>query len=382
LKTTLRKLFVLVLASAFWFGVFEGAARFWLTKYGDPLDRARLVLEPDLTYLWRVRPNLEEEFEGAKLTTDSSGFRTSTAKQNVARPVSDADWILIGPSSGFGWGVEESDTYIAKAAASSGKTYFNASQIGYGLSQGRRLYEDIRSKISARPRTIFVALGVNDVDRFRFFGPSGTPDVTVFGSKEIQRQLETEKWLYRWAFPGVFFRRLQEASFRFGCPPWEPLITRTTKEQFMYDLGLLLRQIEFDGHRVVVIDSPALYPFKIDRDLALKASAAFEASAKASREGNCKTARSYFKSARSAEPHRVALDIQNLNRALKNESTGKVWSKNWTLIEASALVIVSSDFVDPIHFSRSGHEKIASMIQRSALESAKQAAPESPGSAL
>lgn len=362
MKNFSRKIFVVVFATVFWFGVFEGAARLWLKTYGDPLDRARLVLEPDLEYLWRVRPNLDQTFEGAQLITDASGFRNPTTKQSRSRPIGDADWILIGPSSGFGWGVEESETYIAKAAATAEKTYFNGSQIGYGISQGRRLYDDLRTQISARPRTIFIALGVNDVDRFRFFGPSGTPDSQAFSSTEIQARLQTEKWLYRWAFPGVFFRRIQEATFRFGCPPADPLVTRTTITDFVYELGQLLRQIEFDGHRAVVIDSPAHYPFKIDPELALKASTEFEASAEAARAKDCKTARSYFKSARKSEPHRVALDIQNLNRALKDESSGKTW----TLIEASGLVIVSSDFVDPIHFSRAGHEKIASMIRRSA----------------
>lgn len=371
MKNFVRTFFVVLFFVGFWFGIFEFGARAWVPKFGAPLDRARLVLEPDTKFLWRSRPGFDGEFAGFRLRTDSSGFRIPAGTGEFQRSVADADWILIGPASGFGWGVEEYETYISLAAASAKKTYANVSQIGYGLSQGRRLYEDLRRQISSKPRTFFIALGAHDIDRFRFFGPSGTPDETVFSSPDVQAQLLIEKWLYRWAFPSVFFQRIQEARFKFGCPPDKTLAMRTTVNEFLFDLNRLLQQIAFDGHRAVVIDTPARYPFQPDPDLAVKAAHDFEESAKAALEGDCKLSRALFKTARLAEPHRIALDIQNLNRGLKRESLGGAGitghsksGPNWTLIEASGLVIVESDFVDPTNFSAAGHRKVASMIRR------------------
>ncbi|CAN5726985.1 hypothetical protein BH10BDE1_BH10BDE1_29940 [soil metagenome] len=350
MKSVARGLIIALLATAFWAFVFESFARVYIAYAGDPLDRARLVLEPNERYMWRVRPDFSGNFEGAKLTTEAHGFRHVDEM---------ADWIMLGPSSAFGWGVEESETYFARAAKTESVKYANLSQIGYGLSQGQRLFEDFRSEWRSRPLTVFVSYGVNDVDRFRFFGPSGTSDEDAFSDPKLPDRLAAEYWLYRAAFPALLMRRLQEATFKFGCPPSKAFAMRTTNDEFVVGMTKLISALVSDGHRAVILNSPFRYPFEVQNKLAEKADEEFAKSANEAEAGRCQEARVHFAQGRVAEPHRVALAIKALNERLEIESA----RRGWTLVDIAKPLTSSSDFVDPIHFSKSGHEKVESAIR-------------------
>lgn len=364
-KSARSAVLILLLSSVFWFAVFEISARFWIRGFGDPLDRARLVMEPSERYLWRMRPDFSGTFEGAKLVTDENGFRVTDRNGDEGAATTEGsakeiDWLVLGPSSAFGWGVDLDDTYSAISAKAAGKTILNASQVGYGISQGLRIYEDHRSSWKLKPKTVFIAYGVNDVDRFRFFGPVGISDREVFAREESLEQLRLEKWIYRFAFSGLVMRAMQEGAVKFGCPGKSKFEIRESEDGFFASLSILVEQVLADGHRPVVIDSPFRYPFVTDPNLALLATQQFAAAHEAATSGNCDEAKRLFLMARTNEPHRVALAISQINTRLKEFAAIKTIS----LVEASKMVSAADDFVDPVHFSVKGNKQIADGVIR------------------
>lgn len=360
---------MLTLSSIFWFAVFEYSARYWVRGFGDPLDRARLVMEPSDRYLWRMRPLFSGKFENANLTTDANGFRIDDEAETKADAQADVekaeqpqmiDWIVLGPSSAFGWGVEYHETYASVAAKSLGKGLKNASQVGYGISQGLRVYEDHRESWKLNPKTVFIAYGVNDVDRFRFFGPIGITDEDVFARPDISEQLRLEKWIYRFAFSGLVMRAMQEGAMKYGCPGKNRFEIRESEEGFIASLKNLTEKVVADGHKPVIIDSPFLYPFKTDPLLAELATKQFAVAHEAANSGKCDEAKRQFQLARANEPHRVAQAIAKLNIRLKDFAE----SNMFRFIEASKMVGTADDFVDPIHFSVKGNRQIAEGVAR------------------
>ncbi len=319
-----------------------------------------MVMEPSDRYLWRMRPAFSGQFENASLNTDHNGFRIDSFASDSGYQGQDAEWIILGPSSAFGWGVELGDTYSSFAAKAKGRRLLNASQVGYGISQGLRVYEDHREEWKATPKTIFIAYGVNDVDRFRFFGPIGISDREAFAKPDTLDQLRMEKWIYRFAFSGLLMRAMQEGAVRFGCPGKSKFEIRESESGFLESLAKLVESVTADGHQPIVIDSPFRYPFKTDSALAELASDQFAKAHEAAQAGNCVEAKRLFGLARVNEPHRVALAIESVNRGIKNLAT----ARSWRLVEASTMVKEADDFVDPIHFSVKGHKLIGEGVLR------------------
>ena len=123
----------------------EWAVRSWIRARGDGLARAHLVLEPDAELGWRQRPNLDTSFEGQELHTNSIGLR---GRENYTPH---PKVLVLGPSSTFGWGVTELESYpgqlqAALARAGGASVVINAGEIGFSLVQGRRLYEMLRAR--------------------------------------------------------------------------------------------------------------------------------------------------------------------------------------------------------------------------------------------
>lgn len=354
---SLKSLLILTVSTVVWFFVFEFLSTFWIQKFGDPLDRARLVMEPHERYLWRMRPSFSGVFEGKELSTDSAGFRV----EGELKPLSsEYQWVVLGPSSAFGWGVSYENTYAALAAKAKGQKLLNASQIGFGVSQGIRLYRDLRERLGASPKTIFIAYGVNDIDRFRFFGPSGQDDESVFSNQEVLAQLDAEKWIYRFAFSSLLVRAIQEGGVRFGCPGAKPLLPRQTEDGFFRSLTELVGLIEADGHRTVIIDSPIHYEFEVESERARLADVHFQKAHELASSGQCSEARKQFLEGRGHEPHRVAVAVRRINGRLKSLSE----EKNWRFVEASALLTAKEHFIDPVHFSEIGHQIVSEGVLR------------------
>lgn len=379
-----RKLLVMLIASCFWLLVAELGARVWRGLAADPLDRARRVMRTHEDRLWMMKPDLQTEFEGAALHTDEAGFRKSERESSddfVVR-VKNADVLLLGPSSAFGWGVRAEETYLSLALESVASRGVNLSQVGYGLQQGIETWRELALQVpelleSAKAsRVILLAYGVNDIDRARFFVSNGRPDREFFGdqvadeSRRIWRQqLERESQFISTALGQMLLRSLQELAFAVGCASPHKLETRSTPEEFVEVLLRWKTDLENLGHKVLVLDSPFRYPFAWDESLASQAEAWFAKSAEASQLGECGEARRWLREARRAEPHRVMMSLQQINLLL-DKTFGASTTQAQSSLETQGDYLrirddlnSAEDFVDPIHFSVVGHRKVEAKLR-------------------
>ncbi|PJA14353.1 MAG: hypothetical protein COX66_12625, partial [Elusimicrobia bacterium CG_4_10_14_0_2_um_filter_63_34] len=171
-------LFLSVFAFVVLLGLFEAGARLWLSRRGNPFDRAMAVLQADAALGWRQKFHFNGRFLGIPLRTNEAGFRTHPASrmEQARRRI-----LIMGPSSTFGWGVPQEETYsdvleglLGGAGAEIPAAVFNAGQIGFSTWQGLRLFRSELSRL--KPDVIVIAYGVNDVDLHRFFFNSSAPD--------------------------------------------------------------------------------------------------------------------------------------------------------------------------------------------------------------
>jgi lysophospholipase L1-like esterase len=146
------------------------------------LETILSVLKRDSHLIWSMRSNLETEFFGAPISTDSDGFRLNGHDRNDAPEGTTFRIVTLGASPSFGWGVADHQTYSAllerslsdKFPGRTSVSALNASVIGYSSHQGRLLFE--KNAPHWKPDLVIVAYGINDVDSYRFFSDDGSPD--------------------------------------------------------------------------------------------------------------------------------------------------------------------------------------------------------------
>lgn len=373
----------------------EGAAREWIVHYGNALDVTRAILRVDARLGWRQRANLDTSFLGLPLRTNERGWRAAPVARlrRLQRPT-----LVLGPSSAFGWGVREADTYAARL----GDDVINASEIGYSTDQGVRLYREIIDD-GFRPRTVVIAYGVNDVDRHRFYFQSRLPDSLEFSrthsafSVGVQRVisssglltvlLKISGTLREW----LFHDRVRAAGS--GVPP-----LRVPPNQFRRNLDILIDMAEGQGAQVVLLTSayalpPASPPLScrlaaVQADLVgtLQAESGRDDLAKqcfaesvrlepaqnevyydivalATRAGDFREAERQYDLAVRYEPGRVARDIEAYNRVTRAVAV----ARGVKLADVALWLKAGNPsvlFVDPIHPSAEGHRRIAEGLLR------------------
>ncbi|MBM4387694.1 MAG: hypothetical protein FJ088_08140 [Deltaproteobacteria bacterium] len=145
------------------------------------LERILDILEADDHLLWKVKANLDVDFEGGRAKTDENGFAVPDNTEDSSMGTSDSTprIVALGASPTFGYGVDTSRAYpfVVKSILKPdfpGVEVINAAQIGYTTWQGLRLFR--RYIDEWRPSVVTVAFMVNDIDRFRFFFESSTDD--------------------------------------------------------------------------------------------------------------------------------------------------------------------------------------------------------------
>ena len=385
----------------------------WLDHYGNALDITRNILEPNPTIGWRQRASLDTTFLKSPLKTNEWGWRTS--------PVSnfnkyDKRVLILGPSSTFGWGVQESDTYASKLqrllSDSTSTVVINAGEIGYSTFQGERLLSSGEVR-SVHPSVIVFAYGVNDLDRSRFFYQSSKTDAEQFSDSSTS-SLEH----------GALFDRLRSDAFmdillktsgalhdlldppKISVSPREDVIpgTRVPIEDFTTNITRMIVEGRQYGAKILFLTTATNLPrselsesavtaMEADYSAATsqwragniqdakevlqrilntdpnQAAAHYFLSAIATNEGNNSLAHEEFEKARQAEPYRISSDVRIYNDALKriaseyNIPVGDIdtWMNGHDR---------SSLFVDPIHFSPAGNALIANGIFR-IIEDAK-----------
>lgn len=326
----------------------EYASRLWIPRQSDALQRARRTMVLDADLGWREASNLDTIFEGKILRTDAKGFRlTGHAAVNP-------EILVLGPSSAFGWGVKAEEAWPERLRA------FNASQIGYTLVQGRKVYASLDADLLSGVKTVVIAYGVNEVDRFRFFGTDGLGDLTHFSRPRPVSIVKSG--LNASAFGSLLWRAFEEGSRLVDCRGLRRAEKRMSPEEFGRELGDFVRQLRRDGKRVLFVNSAREMPFESDDARAALSDRLMNESAGLARAVDCAAARKLLGQARENEPWRVLRDIDMMNRLI--DKAGRDLSVPVVDI-ASALVTAKKGewFVDPIHPSSEGHAKIAGLVK-------------------
>lgn len=350
--------FCLSLLLAFAMG--EGLTRIWVKHAGDALHRARRVIAADSTYSWRQRANLDTEFEGTPLLTDAAGFR-----QLSATPPGTVDIITIGPSSAFGWGVLAEDTYTAVAARETKLIGFNAGQIGYSLTQGRRLYQELRhDSWMKNAKVVIVSYGINDLDRFRFFGSenNANEDDEAYFARDFRSEIRWEDLVTGSAFLELLIRSKNELASATNCGVASPPSLRLPLSKFRASLQDLIAEIRADSRGPILINTPyKRHPTEADDEPDI----AYQNSAREREQGHCREAREWVLKARSAEPERVARDVVQLNSVIAQVGI----ATGVPVIDAYQILGEDPDlYFDPIHPSRNGHRRLAANLRKAIHE--------------
>jgi len=175
--TVIKKLF-LILFGVFLFFSLELICRLIVSdKNLSQLESILGVIEEDETLFWRQRPNLNVEFQGVEVITNSLGYRNKEIDNPSSKDVFRI--ICLGASPTFGWGVEQNQAYpfvleqklkVIKQPIE----VINAGQIGYSTHQGLKLFKT--ELLNYSPDLITVSYVLNDLDRYRFYRNEGLTD--------------------------------------------------------------------------------------------------------------------------------------------------------------------------------------------------------------
>ncbi len=354
LKNMLKSLLPLFLSTLICIFCAEFISVIWVKKNGDALQRALMVLGPDKRLGWKQKSNLQTTFEGKNVVTDSEGFR------NDPEDKGDYEVIALGPSSTFGWGVHQRETYSAILTDSFSKKTFNAGQIGYGIVQGKILYEAIGNLPKFRSaKYVLIAYGVNDVDRFRFIGESPLNDEAYFSSPLPSQSIRAKlPWLGNTAFGSMLLRAWGETALYRSCGLQSLPELRLTERQFEKNLVELIKSVRKSGARPILLSTafrPNVPTSEID---AASVALFYQKSVAAAKADRCEESRSLFKQGREREISRLFLDIKSLNASI--ERIAEI--EKVPLLKPDQILDDSdgkNNFFDPVHPSALGHSKIA-----------------------
>jgi len=386
----------------FWAGLFEAGARLWLSRRGDPLDRASAVLQADSALGWRQKSRFEGDFLGLPLRTNETGFRTHPASkmEQAQRRI-----LVLGPSSTFGWGVLQEEAYpavledlIGATRTEVPTTVFNAGQIGYSSWQGLKLFRSELNRL--KPDVIVIAYGVNDVDLHRFFFDSSAPDKVELAVPKSTPSIRAGNLLARLAFLRMSTRWAGRTIHGFSCAEPAAPSLRVALSDLEKNLEELSRAGLRSGAQVILLTTPWELPAlpeprpgallaarrflesgkeHLAANDAERAAADFRASLDAdphqdetgyllsaayARMGECARSRAVFQDARTAGPRRITRDIHKVNAAVKRVARRMALPVSDAASYLQALNAETRAFVDPIHPSAAGHRAIAADLAR------------------
>ncbi|MBI5240652.1 MAG: hypothetical protein HY926_09280 [Elusimicrobia bacterium] len=335
----------------------ELACRYWLRHFGDPAEKAKAILRLDAHLGWRQQADFHGTFLGIPLDTNAIGLRAPAlrpAEASVCR------LLVLGPSSTFGWGVPESETYakLLEGFLRSRKggppvEVINAGEIGFSSWQGLEFYR--RELRGIRPCLTVIAYGANDVDRYRFFFDSDAPD----GSALREERAPAAVWLHnmtaRLSLFQVLPRALLRLGGRFSCGEPDIRSLRVPPQDYAENLRQLVRQLRQDHSAVLLMTTASAMPagpgaaqcedyYRLSRSLA------------AARR--CSEARKAFADARRSEPYRIEKDLRLYNRLVREVGE----QESAAVLDAAVLLTPEKAgrvFLDPIHPSPLGHALIA-----------------------
>lgn len=400
MKSSYRAFRIVCISFLFWTAIFELSATFWVRKFGDPLDKAKEVLDIDSSIGWRQKVNFRGKFLNIPLITNELGLRDKPLSKiaNAAKKI-----LFLGPSSTFGWGVGYGETYSANLEKLLRSEYpdqdikvLNGGQIGFSTWQGLQFYrkellENIHFDI------IVVAYGINDVDKFRFYYNSPLSDKDEFATPKTHWKSVLQNAMNNLNFVNFFSRMASKALHIVRCGQRNVPVRRVDNSDFIRNIGEYIKLGRKLGSDIILLASPYALPSfdEIDRDQEIISRDAFKLgkikyyeqdyeqalhyfnesvklrpdqnevyyymSACYAMIGECRQSHVMYKRARSTEPKRIEEDISALNNLLADIAK----KENVFLIETITGVMYTENnkyFVDPIHLSRLGNEIVAKKI--------------------
>lgn len=392
---------ILALATVAWTLPLEFAARWWISRHGDPLDKAMAVLRMDSALGWRQREGLRATFLGLPLSTDALGLRNPPGEAAASRTI-----LILGPSSTFGWGVREEETYARRLETllrgrGQAVRVVNAGEIGFTTWQGLALHR--RHFQGTRPDVLIVAYGVNDIDRYRFFVDDPRPDAAALAPGVNRWTVALQNVSGRLKLFHVARRKGLQLVGRAACAAGggkasaQPVPElRVPPDAFDANLAGFLALARSEGSKPIFVTSA----FKLPRFAEVSApeekagraameeglgayrasdcaaaAPAFERALRADprlmearyylsaclrARGECAAAGAEFDRARALEPQRIEADIRSYNEAMRAVAR----REKVPLADAESVLEGGRPelFVDPIHPSAEGHRRLAEAL--------------------
>lgn len=257
LKKTMCLLF-----SLFIFFILELSARFFFRKDCE-LEKIVSILNRDPVIFWRQRSNLDVLFHEVKVHTDAWGLRNQ--KLNLKKKENSLRIICLGPSSTFGWGIENKSTYayLLKKLIESACIDFqdieviNAGVIGYSSYQGKVFLKE--SILQLNPDIIIVSYLINDIDKYRFYRSNGKADKELGEENKLlvcSENLFARSKLYRVLKKAVLFGRDENLGYggNGGGVYFEN--RRVSEDDFSANLNEIIDIAEAGGIKVIFLNTP------------------------------------------------------------------------------------------------------------------------------
>lgn len=337
----------------------ETISQYFLSHSKNALYRARVVLQADAEYGWLLRSGLSTTFEGSRLYTTTESLRTDSEilqSQQQTVPSQMSQLLVLGPSSAFGWGVEYHETYGAVLAHKLSLRLINAAQIGHSALQGKLLWEKKFSNLDqkTKPQYVLLAYGINDLDRFRFYGVGSGADEDFFSHRPLPiSQLNyAEKYS---DFLTLFSLTVDELTSYLSCHYLSNTDLRRSPQGFMTTMQDFVSNLQQAGAVPIIINTPFFLPQENPSYSRKEIEDLYETVRQLAENGSCRQARLKLLEAKNLEPQRVREDVLELNSQLKSWAQ----SENLLHIDAYNLLRHKEHFVDPVHPSALGHKTLA-----------------------
>lgn len=329
---------------------------FFLTHSSNPLYRARRILQYDEALAWMQMPNLDTTFEDNPVMTDLFGFRTSKEAQNIK---AQEGLLTLGPSSAFGWGVSNNDTYTTIVAKNLNLSPLNASGIGHSIFQGKIMWD--RVKLTQNSHYALIAYGVNDLDKFRFFDSEPLTDKDYF--KNGPSVLALDKRQSRSDFLIALSLLIRQTKHNSDCSKLIGITQRVSWDDYKNILDSMILEMDKMKITPIIINTP-FYLKKKNPHFEMKQITNFYNEAgELAKEGKCSEAQEKLKQAKSLEPFSIYENVVLFNERLKLYAH----EKKILYIDSFELLInqdAADHFYDPVHPSAKGHKIIADEILR------------------
>lgn len=316
----------------------------------DPIIKAWGVLRPDKRLGWIQKSELNHhDFANSSISTNSLGFRNGPEVT-----FENSSTFVFGPSSAFGWGVDNTQTFSSLLTQGGEKTY-NLSVIGFSVFQGQLLLNSLPKEVLQKKHWV-VAYGINDLDYFRFYDRHNFSDEVFFSRNRIYGFIEDITARSNLLF--LALRIYLDFPFYAQCRIASDLKTRVPINKFVEHLQnfyTLAKQLQ---SRITIVNTA--YRLPVSYQNKTNTLPDYTKSIFLAKNGKCTDAFNNFVNQKVHEPFRIQRDVKVLNAITESFAE----ANSLTYIHADLLLSDAIHFVDPVHPSSIGHRRLADEIKK------------------